>query len=98
MRLIISLFIVGSIFLAGCVYHQPIEQGNVLSAKKAATVKMGMTKSQVVTTLGHPVMENMYKDNRLVYVYTLQTSPTHMNKNRFIVTFRNNRVIKKKYD
>jgi len=93
MRIFSFLFIISALMLSGCLYHQPIEQGNVLTQKNMQRISSGMSKETVLSTLGNPVMENIYKDNRLVYVYTLQPSRSTLNKTRFIVTFKNGRVV-----
>ena len=93
MRILSLVFIITAFLLAGCVYHQPIEQGNVLTQKKMQRIHSGMSKSTVLAVLGNPIMQNMYQDNRLVYVYTLQPSKNHLEKTRFMVTFRRGRVI-----
>lgn len=92
MRALSIILIACSLLLSGC-YHQPIQQGNILSPEKTAQIKHGMSKQRVISLLGNPVLRNIYKDNRLVYVYTNQPSRHRMVKSQFIVTFRNNRVV-----
>lgn len=92
MRFISALFIAASVLLSGC-YHQPIEQGNILTSAKTARIRNGMSKSDVLGILGAPVLSNMYQDNRLVYVYTIQPSRYRIHKSRFVVTFYKGRVV-----
>lgn len=51
--------------LCGCVYHQPIQQGNIFTATKMETIHNGMSSADVIAKLGSPVLENMYADNRM---------------------------------
>ena len=79
--------------LCGCVYHPPIEQGNILSASRTQAIHVGMSSEALVAKLGSPVLENMYSDNRMTYVYTDQPSRNEMHIKRFIVQFQNDQVV-----
>ena len=79
--------------LCGCVYHQPIRQGNVLSPTKTQAIHQGMTSEEVVAKLGSPVLENMYSDNRMTYVYTNQPKRNKTEITHFIVQFQNDQVV-----
>lgn len=81
------------VLLAGCVYHERIEQGNVLTPQKTQQIKRGMPESQVIAILGTPVLKKMYRDNQLVYVYTDQPKRSHFIRDRFIVILSNGRVV-----
>ncbi len=84
--------------LCGCVYHQPFQQGNILSPAKTQSIHRGMTSEEVVATLGSPVLRNIYTDNRMTYVYTDQPTRNHTDITRFIVQFHNDRVVDIKTD
>jgi len=79
--------------LCGCVYHQPIQQGNIYSASKMDTIHNGMTSEQVIAKLGSPVLENMYADNRMAYVYSDQPTRKNITVKRTIIQFQNDRVV-----
>lgn len=78
--------------LCGCVYHQPFEQGNILTPAKTQAIHRGMSSAQVTATLGSPVLKNMYADQRMTYVYTSQPTRNRTEVTRFIVQFQNDRV------
>lgn len=78
--------------LCGCVYHQPFEQGNILTTSKVQSIQPGMTSAEVIAKLGSPVLENMYKDNRMTYVYTSQPSRNQTIVKKLEIDFRNNHV------
>lgn len=86
-----------AVALCGCVYHQPFEQGNVLTPAKMQAVHNGMTSEEVIAKLGSPVLENIYADNRMNYVYTQQ--PTHKKTviKRMVIQFQNDRVVGIRY-
>lgn len=79
--------------LCGCVYHQPFDQGNILSPSKTQQIHRGMSSEEVVAKIGSPVLENMYSDNRMTYVYTRQPTRNKMEVTRFIVQFQNDHVV-----
>lgn len=81
--------------LGGCVYHLPIQQGNIITNTDVSSfLHKGMTKDQVRTVLGDPVLVNIFSDNRIVYVYTFQWSYNrNMQSTHLIIYFSdNNRV------
>ena len=78
--------------LVGCVYHPPIQQGNIITDKDLSTLHEGITKNQVRTILDDPVLVNIFADNRMVYVYTCQLSNQIMQSTRLIIHLCNNHV------
>lgn len=84
--------------LCGCVYHQAFEQGNIVTPKNTQSITLGMSSEAVIAKLGNPLLENIYADNRLVYVYTQQPTRHKTIISRFIVEFQNNRVMSIKTD
>ncbi|HLD84487.1 MAG TPA: outer membrane protein assembly factor BamE [Coxiellaceae bacterium] len=90
---LIQLFVVFlTITLVGCIYHQPIEQGNVITPANVQAIHNGMTSQQVIAKMGSPVMKNIYNDEHMDYVYT--SAPTHdiMIVKKVIIVFRHNLV------
>ena len=93
MKKLAFLLLLISAALCGCVYHPPFQQGNVLTASKTQSIHKGMTSEQVRTVLGSPVLENMFSDNRMTYIYTDQPKYNERKTKRFIVTFQNDEVV-----
>lgn len=87
------LLLLAAVTLCGCVYHPPIQQGNILTESKVSAIHTGMTSEEVVATLGSPVLENMYSDNRMTYVYTNQPSRRVFIAKRLIIQFQNDQVV-----
>lgn len=82
-----------STVLCGCVYHPPVQQGNILSRAKVSMIHNGMSPQEVTAQLGSPVLQNMYSDNRLTYIYTNQTNRSDFSAKRVIIQFQNNQVV-----
>lgn len=59
--------------LAACSYLHPyrpnIEQGNIITAKNASQLHVGMTSAQVTKLMGEPILRNSFDDNLVVYAY-----------------------------
>jgi outer membrane protein assembly factor BamE len=87
----LALILTSALILSGC-YRIPVPQGNILSAQTVSKVRPGMSPSQVITILGTPVLNNVFVNNELAYVYTFKQGTKHMYQKRVIVYFRNNRV------
>ncbi|MCX7120692.1 MAG: outer membrane protein assembly factor BamE [Gammaproteobacteria bacterium] len=98
MKLLRLFLILITTTLCGCAYHQVFEQGNILTPAKMETVKVGMSSQEVVSLLGSPILENIYADNRLAYIYTQQPTRNKTVITRFIITFQNNHVVDMKTD
>ena|SRR3990167_720084 len=80
------------ITLSGCVYHPPFQQGNILTPAKVQKIQPGMTVDQVTKILGSPVLQNMYADNHMVYIYTSSPSRKEMVIKKVMIDFVNGQV------
>ena len=87
--LLVSL---STLLLDACIYRQPIQQGNILTNADIQKLHTGMRVSQVEQILGEPMLHNIYKDNRLVYVYTIRINRKPMAVRRVTVLFNNGKV------
>ncbi|OGT26186.1 MAG: hypothetical protein A3I77_06080 [Gammaproteobacteria bacterium RIFCSPLOWO2_02_FULL_42_14] len=93
MKKITALFSIAvALALCACVYHQPFEQGNIITRASVQSIHPGMTSQDVVAKLGSPVLKNVYDDNRMDYIYTSQPSRNTMVIKKLVVEFHNNRV------
>jgi len=72
--------------LTGC-YRLDIQQGNELTAAQIAKVQKGMTTRQVMNAIGDPVLNNIYVEKRLIYVYTFKPGVGRYKEKRFIIYF-----------
>ncbi len=69
----IALFATFVITSTGCIYRQPIPQGNLLDQADIDTLKPGMTKRQVALILGTPAIQSPFHQERWDYVYSYKT-------------------------
>ena len=69
------------------VYKIDINQGNYLSQDMVDKLKVGMTRTQVRTVLGTPLVASAFRDNRWDYVYEFQHQGKVQEHRQFTVYF-----------
>lgn len=73
---------------AGCVHRIDIQQGNFLDSKDIDRVTVGMTRVQVRSLLGTPMVADPFQNERWDYVYYLKKGRlTKAVRRHFIVFF-----------
>jgi outer membrane protein assembly factor BamE len=59
-----------SLITSGCaVYKMDVQQGNSISNETVSQLKKGMSKSEVASLLGNPLMQDNFRSNRWDYIY-----------------------------
>ena len=82
-------------FCSACVYHAPIQQGNLLDAKDIDQISVGMTQAQVRYVLGTPMVADPFNNKRWDYVYYVKLSKMPApKKQQLIVYFEDGNVSK----
>lgn len=83
-------------FVAGCSklhpYQVDVIQGNLIDASKASELHLGMTKSEVNSLLGTPVLIDTFEANTWIYAFTKQVNGGKITKKKLILQFKNNRL------
>lgn len=81
--------------MAGCVfpgvYKINVQQGNILTEEDLAQLEKGMTRDQVHSVLGTPLMLNPVDLSREYYVYTFQEAGEEIREQRVIVLYEGDR-------
>ncbi len=95
--LIVALISLCCLTLTGCgilfrVRHLDVQQGNVITPDMVAKLHKGMSRQQVITVLGDPVLQTLYENKTLEYVYTWQPGYGKMTEKRLVVLFYNGRL------
>jgi outer membrane protein assembly factor BamE len=70
-------------------YHLTIEQGNFVSNETAAQLQKGMSRDQVKTLLGTPLLTDMFHQDRWDYVFTFRRGPTVIVEQRDLTVYFN---------
>ena len=93
--LALSLAFGASVTTTGCVYRIDIQQGNFLEDKDIDRVAVGMTRVQVRSLLGTPMVADPFESSRWDYVYYLKQGRLKKPEQRhFIVFFEGDKVTK----
>lgn len=71
-RILIALAVAAPLLLSGCLYRQPVFQGNLLEQKNVEQLATGMSKRQVFALLGSPSVADPFRQNRWDYVSSEQ--------------------------
>ena len=56
-------------------YRVLVQQGNVIEENKVDSLRINMTKEQIIFLLGEPVVNNIFNKNRWDYVYYRKRDP-----------------------
>jgi outer membrane protein assembly factor BamE len=67
-RLLPALVLVAPLALSGCLYRQPVFQGNLLEERSVAQLEVGMNRRQVLALLGSPSVADPFRRDRWDYV------------------------------
>ncbi len=77
--------------VSGCGYVRPykieINQGNFVTQEQVDKLKTGMTRTQVRSLLGPPLIESAFHANRWDYHFTLERRGQALSDHRVAVTF-----------
>jgi outer membrane protein assembly factor BamE len=88
MKLVVLLLALAT---AGCAYVRPykieVNQGNFVTQAQVDKLKAGMTRSQVRTLLGPPLIESAFHGNRWDYQFTLERRGEKLSDHRVAVIF-----------
>jgi len=90
----IILLLLSIIFSTACVYHTPIQQGNVLKQDDVDEIKPGMSKRQVAIILGTPAIADPFNQNRWDYINTFKLKGKISEVKRLTLYFDGNKLIK----
>ncbi|MEP7156474.1 MAG: outer membrane protein assembly factor BamE [Betaproteobacteria bacterium] len=103
-RVFTAITLAAATLLAGCagfgVYRIDIQQGNLITQEQLAKVKTGMSRNEVKSALGTPLLQDVFNGNRWDYYFTNEQAtkygPFGREKQKFQVTilFANEKVAK----
>lgn len=84
-----------TLLMAGCafpgVYKINVQQGNILTDEELTSLSEGMSRNQVQSVLGTPLMVNPLDPSREYYVYTFQRRGGDIEEQRVIVYYEGDR-------
>ena len=69
MKFLINIAILALLISSCSTYKMEVQQGNALSKESVLQLKQGMSKAEVVSLLGTPLLQDNFRENRWDYVY-----------------------------
>lgn len=75
-------------------YRVDVEQGNIIDRNDIVKLRTGLDKTQVEAILGDPLLNDVLDSNIWIYAYTKQINGGKIEKERLILEFKNNKLIK----
>ncbi|MBD3657925.1 MULTISPECIES: outer membrane protein assembly factor BamE [Marinobacter] len=84
-----------TLIMAGCafpgVYKINVQQGNILTEEELTQLAAGMSRSQVHSVLGTPIMISPVDPSQEYYIYTFQKGGGDIREQRVVVYYENDR-------
>ena len=74
------------------LHRVTVQQGNVLTQDMVNKLKPGMTRSQVAFVMGEPVLQNPFKSNRWVYIYTVELPGRYEERRQMTLYFEDDEL------
>lgn len=79
------------VFSAGCSsfspYKMEIRQGNYITPEMRQKIKVGMSRQQVTSVLGSPLVTDVFHANRWDYIYRFEEKSRMVEQQRFTIYF-----------
>ena len=94
--LITTLVLLGlTLGMQSCSYYRvDIRQGNTLDQETVDSLRVGMTKQQVIFLMGTPLLQDPFHANRWDYVYTFQPGGGEMTSQHVWLQFEGDQLTK----
>lgn len=84
-----------TILMAGCafpgVYKINVQQGNIMTEEDLSSLSEGMTRSQVRSVLGTPMVTNPVDNDSDYYIYTFQRGGGEIREQKVVIHFEEGR-------
>lgn len=89
---LVVLFLFAALFsLGGCTsfspYKMDIRQGNYVTPEMRKKIKVGMSRQQVTSALGSPLVSDVFHYNRWDYIYRLEEKGKLVESQRLTLFF-----------
>jgi outer membrane protein assembly factor BamE len=75
-----------------------VQQGNALSNEAVSQLKQGMSKAEVISLIGTPLLQDNFRSNRWDYIYYSQVGSGNgaVKKQGITLLFQNEQLVKVK--
>lgn len=91
------LLAIMALTLSSCSLFRPhrndVDQGNVITPQEVNRLHKGMSENDVKDVMGNPVATNIFDDNRMNFIYTIQRGYDAMQEKRVVCVFEYGRLV-----
>lgn len=70
-----------------------IKQGIYLTAQDLQKIQIGLTKSEIFSNIGYPILQDLFEKNKWYYVYYHYYSHNHTQHQTLALTFDSNDIL-----
>jgi len=82
-----------SLLLSSCsIYKMEVQQGNALSNKTVTQLRKGMSKDEVASLLGSPLLQDNFRENRWDYIFYKGNGGTPKKQQNLTIFFKNGQL------
>lgn len=93
MNKIIGIFALSFLLTSCAVYKVDVQQGNSISNDAVSQLKKGMSKAEVASLLGNPLLKDNFRSNRWDYIYYTARGRTLSKQQNLTLTFVNEKLV-----
>ena len=92
LKVILTLTI--TLLVSSCsIYKMEVQQGNALNNETVSQLQKGMSKAEVASLLGNPLLQDNFRSNRWDYIYFKRNGNKLGNKQNLTLFFENDQLI-----
>ncbi len=91
LKIIVTLTL--ALLVSSCsIYKMEVQQGNALNNETVSQLQRGMSKAEVASLLGNPLLQDNFRSNRWDYIYFKRNGNKLGNKQNLTLFFENNQL------
>ncbi len=82
-----------ALLVSSCsIYRMDVQQGNALNNETVSQLQRGMSKEEVSSLLGNPLLQDNFRSNRWDYIYFKRNGNKLANKQNLTLFFENDQL------
>lgn len=93
MKKILGIALITLILSSCSTYKMEVQQGNIISNNEVSQLQKGMSKNQVASLLGTPLLQDSFRNNRWDYVYFIKNGKSQSKQQGLTLHFQNDQLI-----
>ena len=91
LKIIVTLTL--ALLVSSCsIYKMEVQQGNALNNETVSQLQRGMSKAEVASLLGNPLLQDNFRSNRWDYIYFKRNDNKLGNKQNLTLFFENDQL------